>query len=59
MGVVSLLAGLVVLASPVSSLVVLVMVVGIWLIVIGAVEIIGAFNIRRATNKIGTVLAGG
>ncbi|MEO8814735.1 MAG: HdeD family acid-resistance protein [Mycobacterium sp.] len=59
MGVVSLLAGLVVLASPVSSLVVLVMVVGIWLIVIGAVEIIAAFNIHRATNKIGTVLAGG
>lgn len=59
MGVVSLLAGLVVLASPVSSLVVLAMVVGIWLIVIGAVEIIAAFDIRRGTNKIGAVLADG
>jgi uncharacterized membrane protein HdeD (DUF308 family) len=56
MGVVSLLAGLVTLAAPFTSLWVLVLVVGSWLIVIGIAEIVTAFNIRRASRKIETLL---
>lgn len=58
-GVLSLLAGIVVLASPFSSLVVLALVVGIWLIVIGIAEIITAFDIRRTSNKVAKALTGG
>ncbi len=57
-GVLSLLAGIVVLAAPFTSLWVLALVVGIWLIVIGGVEIITAFDIRRSSKKITRVLTG-
>ncbi|MEB3068362.1 HdeD family acid-resistance protein [Mycolicibacter sp. MYC017] len=50
-GVISLLAGLVTLASPLASLVVLTIVVASWLIVIGVVEIVTAFSIRSASHK--------
>lgn len=50
-GVISLLAGLVTLASPLASLVVLAIVVASWLIVIGVVEIVTAFSIRSASHK--------
>jgi len=50
-GVISLLAGIVVLASPLESLALLVMVVGIWLIVIGVFEIVSAFGIRKASKN--------
>lgn len=51
-GVLSLLAGIVVLASPFDSLWVLALVVGIWLVVIGIVEIITAFDIRRTARSL-------
>jgi uncharacterized membrane protein HdeD (DUF308 family) len=57
MGVVSLLAGLVTLAAPFTSLWILALVVGSWLIVIGIAEIVTAFNIRRASRKIDTALS--
>lgn len=50
-GIVSFIAGIVVLASPLESLGLLVMVVGIWLIVIGVFEIVSAFGIRRAAKN--------
>ncbi|MGB5111788.1 MAG: HdeD family acid-resistance protein [Mycobacterium sp.] len=50
-GVISLVAGLVVLASPFDSIGTLALVTGIWLIVIGAMEIISAFGIRSAGKK--------
>lgn len=50
-GVISLLAGLVTLASPLASLVVLAIVVASWLIVIGVVEIVTAFSIRSASRN--------
>lgn len=59
MGVVSLLAGLVTLAAPFTSLWILVLVVGSWLIVIGIVEIVTAINIRAASRKISSALTGG
>jgi uncharacterized membrane protein HdeD (DUF308 family) len=51
-GLISLLAGIVVLASPLESLGILVLVVGIWLIVIGVFEIVSAFGIRSASKKV-------
>lgn len=52
MGVVTLLAGIVTLASPFTSLFVLAVVVGSWLIVIGVVEIITGFDIRRWSKTV-------
>ncbi|CAJ1504091.1 HdeD family acid-resistance protein [[Mycobacterium] burgundiense] len=51
-GVVSLLAGLVMLATPFGSLGVLALVVGIWLIVLGVFEVITAFGIRKAVKTL-------
>ena len=47
-GVISLVAGIVMLASPFESIATLTLVVGIWLIVIGVFEVISAFGIRKA-----------
>lgn len=58
MGVMTLLAGIVVLASPVESLVILTWVAGIWLVVIGVSEIISSFAIRRASNNVAAALTG-
>ncbi|HME46806.1 HdeD family acid-resistance protein [Mycobacterium sp.] len=51
-GVMSIIAGVVVLAWPFDSIVVLALVVGIWLIVIGVLEIVSAFRIRSAAKNI-------
>lgn len=50
-GVISLIAGVILLASPFESLATLTMVVGIWLIVIGVFEVVSAFGIRAASKK--------
>ena len=47
-GVISLVAGVVMLASPFESIATLTVVVGIWLIVIGVFEAVSAFGIRKA-----------
>lgn len=59
MGAVSLLAGLVTLASPFASLVVLALVVGSWLIVIGIVEIVTALKVRSASRAIAGAVSHG
>lgn len=51
LGVISLIAGIVVLASPFESIGTLALVTGIWLIVIGVMEIITAFGIRSSSKK--------
>lgn len=51
-GLISLVAGIVVLASPFPSLTTLTIVVGIWLAVIGAIEVASAFGIRKASNSL-------
>lgn len=51
-GVVTLIAGIVVMASPIVSLATLTMVTGIWLIVLGVMEIVAAFGIRKAGNEV-------
>ncbi len=50
-GGISLIAGIVVTASPVTSVTVLATLLGIWFIVMGLMEIIGAFLIRRALSQ--------
>ena len=50
-GVISLLAGIVVLASPFESIVTLAIVVGVWFVVIGVFEIVSSFGIRKASSK--------
>ncbi|MFZ0832015.1 MAG: HdeD family acid-resistance protein [Mycobacterium sp.] len=51
-GVISVLAGIVVMASPLSSLGILAWVTGIWLIVMGVFEIVSAFGIRKASRTV-------
>jgi uncharacterized membrane protein HdeD (DUF308 family) len=52
LGVITLLAGIVVLASPLESIVTLALVVGVWLIVIGVFEIVSSFGIRKASKTL-------
>ena len=56
LGIATLIAGVVVLAYPVSSLGTLTLVVGIWLIVIGVFEIISGIQIRKAGNEVRTAV---
>lgn len=58
LGVISLLAGIVMLASPFESIAILTLVVGIWLVVIGVFEIASAFGIRSASKAVDRALAG-
>ena len=51
-GIISLIAGVVVLASPFDSIGTLAFVVGIWLIVIGVMEVVAAVAIRRTTHHV-------
>jgi uncharacterized membrane protein HdeD (DUF308 family) len=52
LGVISLLAGIVVIASPFNSIFTLAIVVGVWLIVIGVFEIVSSFGIRKASKTL-------
>ena len=47
-GVISLIAGVVMLGSPFASLATLALVVGIWLVVLGVFEIASAIGLRKA-----------
>src|SRR6476646_4735597 len=49
-GLISLIAGVVVMASPFESILTLAIVVGAWLIVIGVFEVVSAFGIRKAAK---------
>jgi uncharacterized membrane protein HdeD (DUF308 family) len=51
-GVVSLIAGVVVVSSPVSSVTALAVLAGIWFIVMGIMEIVGAFALRGAARSV-------
>ena len=50
-GLVSLIAGIVVISSPVSSLTVLAVLTGTWFVVMGLFEIGGAFILRHAARR--------
>ena len=51
-GVISLIAGIVVMASPFQSIITLAIVVGIWFVVIGVFEIISSFGIHSASKRL-------
>jgi uncharacterized membrane protein HdeD (DUF308 family) len=50
MGILSFIAGVIVLSWPAPTLLVLVWVLGIWLVVYGLIGIVGAFMVRRAVK---------
>ncbi|WP_442791253.1 HdeD family acid-resistance protein [Mycobacterium sp. Aquia_216] len=52
LGVITLIAGIVVLASPFASIITLAIVVGIWFVVIGVFEIAASFAIRKAGKEL-------
>ena len=52
MGVLSILAGIVVLAYPGISLITLALVLGVWLIIYGVMEIAMAFRVRSAVGRV-------
>lgn len=51
-GAISLIAGVVIMASPFESIQTLALVVGIWLVVLGVMEVVAALAIRKAGGKI-------
>jgi uncharacterized membrane protein HdeD (DUF308 family) len=55
-GIVSLIGGIVITASPVTSVTVLAVLVGIWFIVDGLILIFGALRIRRAVHRMRVVV---
>lgn len=57
-GIISLLAGLIVMASPFDTIITLAYVVGICLIVIGIFEVVSAFGIRKASKSVAGLHAG-
>ena len=52
LGVISVIAGMVVVAWPFDSIVVLAVVAGAWLVVIGISQIVWAFQARRTTRRV-------
>ena len=52
LGIITLIAGVIVMSYPISSLATLTLVTGIWLIVIGVFEIVASFGIRKAGNEV-------
>jgi uncharacterized membrane protein HdeD (DUF308 family) len=59
LGLISLLAGIVMIGSPLESIEILTEIVGIWLIVIGVFEVVSSFGIRGASKRVDKALAGG
>jgi uncharacterized membrane protein HdeD (DUF308 family) len=57
-GAISVIAGIVVVSTPVDSLTVLAVLIGIWFIIMGIIEIIGGLMIRRAARTAADSLAG-
>jgi uncharacterized membrane protein HdeD (DUF308 family) len=51
MGVLSIVAGLIALVFPAISLLALAVVLGVWLVVFGALEVLSAFRLLRAEPK--------
>ncbi|WP_200828320.1 HdeD family acid-resistance protein [Mycobacterium sp. 3519A] len=56
-GVISLIAGVVMLASPFESIATLTLVVGVWLVVLGVFEVVSAFGIRKASKNATSLVA--
>ncbi len=50
-GVISLIAGIVVVSTPVAAVTTLATLVGIWFVIMGVLEMAGAFFVRRASRR--------
>jgi uncharacterized membrane protein HdeD (DUF308 family) len=57
-GIISILAGIVVLAWPFDSIVTLALVAGIWLIILGVMEIVAGFGMRSDAKKVEKKITG-
>jgi uncharacterized membrane protein HdeD (DUF308 family) len=57
-GAISLVAGIVMIGSPLETMEILTLVVAIWLVVIGVFEIVSSFGIRSASKRADKTLAG-
>ena len=57
-GVISVIAGIVVVSAPVSSVNVLAVLLGIWFVVMGIFEIVAGFMLRRVIHVAEATLAG-
>ncbi len=57
-GAISVIAGIVVVSAPVDSVTVLAVLLGIWFLVMGIIEIIGGLMIRRAARGAASSVAG-
>ena len=53
-GVISLIAGIVVISAPIASVGALTIFMGVWFIVMGLMEMLGALLLRRAIGRRGT-----
>jgi uncharacterized membrane protein HdeD (DUF308 family) len=56
-GILGILAGIIILAYPISSAVTLALIGGIWLVILGIVQIVAGFQLRSARNKVEAALA--
>jgi hypothetical protein len=50
-GVISLIAGIVVISAPIASITTLAVLMGIWFVVMGVMEMFGAFVFRHAVKS--------
>ena len=57
-GVISIIASIVVLAWPFDSIVIMALVVGIWLIIIGVMEMVAGFGMRSDAKKAEQTITG-
>ena len=51
-GLLGIIAGLIVLIYPISSAVTLALIGGIWLIILGIIQVVAGFQLRSARNRI-------
>lgn len=50
-GILGIIAGIIVLSAPFESLEVLALIMGIWLIIMGIIEVIYSFGVKKATGN--------
>ena len=56
-GLLGIIAGIIILQYPISSAVTLALIGGIWLVILGIMQLVGAWQLRSATKAAGTATA--
>ena len=54
MGILGILAGIVILVYPISSAIILAQIGGIWLIILGVMQIVAGYQLRKVRNALAT-----